>query len=470
MRETLMPKQASNKEKAPRGEARRFTFTDISLRRLKPSERQYLVWDKPNERQVGQLGLSVLVSPGGTKTFRATYYVDGKTVSKKLGRVGEMPLGTARQRAAALRGQADAGIDPKEEERRTRAAREAEAARERTYEEAVEQFIELYAKPRQRTWKQTKRVLLGGSDHRGSGGEDRRENPWLARPINSITKTDAYSLLEGFIASGHGYKARLTLAWLRTLWRWAYKRDLVQGPIMDAVEIHFESEEPRTPITKGGKEKRRKTPYSDDEIRAIWRAAERLSPVRQAYVKLLLLLGPRKGSRDDGRVTGGLSTMRIEHLELDGDGPVWTVPSDITKQFRKSKPKKAKPYLIPLPPLARRIIKSILPKEGAASGWVFPGARGAPLSPTGKLTKQLVAVGAPADFNYHCVRHTMETWFQVEGYDPYDLKLVLNHTTTSGATTNYAHGYALERKRKLMETWADYVEGLVMPQGVKALR
>ncbi len=66
--------------------ANRKKFTDLSLRRSKPKkDRQYMVWDRGTQ---GQRGLSLLISPGGTKSFRSTYYFPGssKPHSRKLGR------------------------------------------------------------------------------------------------------------------------------------------------------------------------------------------------------------------------------------------------------------------------------------------------------------------------------------------------------------------------------------------------
>src|SRR5690242_17038962 len=61
------------------------TFTDITLRRVKPPKRgQELYWDE------GQRGLSLLVSAGGTKTFRSTYKLHGEWVTRSIGRFGEM--------------------------------------------------------------------------------------------------------------------------------------------------------------------------------------------------------------------------------------------------------------------------------------------------------------------------------------------------------------------------------------------
>ena len=77
--------------------------------------------------------------------------------------------------------------------------------------------------------------------------------------------------------------------------------------------------------------------------------------------------------------------------------------------------------------------------------------------------------GAPADFSFHAVRHTLATWLENHGHDKFDRALVLNHAE-AGVTAGYSHGYALDRKRELLAKWADHVERLVMPEGVKALR
>jgi hypothetical protein len=130
------------------------TFTELSLRRLKPPRAgQRVYWDSGIK---GQLGLSVLASAGGTKTYRATYYLPNghlnrKPVTVSLGRVGEIELTRARQLTAEYRGKADQGIDP--------CKLPEQQSNTQTYAEVVDLFIEQYAKPKQRTWPQTARIL-----------------------------------------------------------------------------------------------------------------------------------------------------------------------------------------------------------------------------------------------------------------------------------------------------------------------
>ena len=109
------PEEQSTKKKS-HAKPKRFTFTELSLARLKaPKRGQRLIWDGGAK---GQLGLSVLLSAGGTKTYRATFYLNRQPVSAKLGRVGEMDLGAARELTREYRKLAAAGIDPRQPKKR----------------------------------------------------------------------------------------------------------------------------------------------------------------------------------------------------------------------------------------------------------------------------------------------------------------------------------------------------------------
>jgi integrase len=439
------------KTRKPRSQHQRKEFTPLWLPRLKPPRKgQELYWD------TGQTGLALLASSGGTKTFRSQYCLNGKWQARSLKRLGELvsdddlvkeygpdkvekmsakQLGLAKtgleiQKARAIvandRICAEQGIDPKERQDQLPTARTA-------YEAVVDQFVELYAKPRQRTWEQTQNVLK------------RNCKPWLKKQFSAITKRDAYNLLEAFIAEGHGPKAGLTLAWLKTLWRWAYKRDLVASPVMDAVEIHFE---------KG----KRDRVFTDDEVKAIWRAADQLGPIEGGYIKLLVLLAPRKTA---------LAGMRRSELDDANNPTVWTTPHERTKSKKTARKKRV--YLTPLPPLAQRILKGLLQSEGE-DYLVFPGAhKGMPICPGSPLKRKLVANGAPSDFAFHTMRHTVATWLQNAGHYEYEVGLVLNHSG-SGITAGYSHGYPLKPKLFLLAKWASHVAQLVQPEGVRILR
>ncbi len=407
------------------------TFTELSLRKLQtPTVGQKLYWDAPGKKGIGQLGLSVLVSAGkGTKTFRSTFYLHGKRIDRKLGRVGELDLSTARELTREDRKQAAQGVDPRQ-------PTQQEQRDKRSFGYVVEQFIEHYAKPRQRTWDQTAYILKSNC------------RPLLNKTMESISKQEVRELLRGFIADGHPYKARVTQSWLKKLWRWAAQEDFVSNPMMEAVSIEYEK-------------RSRERVYSDAEIAACWHAASQLDPIESAYVKLLILLAPRKTA---------LACMRRSQLD-DADNPtLWTTPFELTKS-KKSSPKKRE-YKTPLPPLAQRILKGLARSD---SDLVFPGLTvcetggGRPRFIGTRLAQRLVAHGAPPDFAFHTWRHTLATFLENTGHDEWERGLVLNHSSNS-VTAGYSHGHPLELKRELLGRWADHVQRLVQPEGAALLR
>ncbi|MBV9311727.1 MAG: hypothetical protein JOZ73_12910 [Solirubrobacterales bacterium] len=262
-----------------------------------------------------------------------------------------MSLSEARAQTRTDREDARRGVDP----RRPR-PREL-----RLFGEVVGEFIEHYAKARQRTWKQTERVLrVNCAD-------------WLDRPMATITRQDAQALLRGFIADGHPYKASMTMCWIKTLWRWASDEEIIPDDPMHRVKIEVELR-PRERV------------YTDAEIAATWRAAEGLDPDKSAFVKLVILLAPRKTA---------LAAMQWNHLDDPSNPTLWTTPHELTKSKKKANRRRV--YLTPLPPLAQRIIRG-LPRSGERVFPSLPVAAGDRFSFHGaRLLARLVERGAPPD-------------------------------------------------------------------------
>ncbi len=410
--------QRDDKADADTGRAppRKMPFTDVAVKRLKvPSSGQSVVWDEK------QPGLSILLSsggptkPNGTRTYRCTFGVAGRWYTTKLGRVGELDLAEARKRTAKWRAMAADGVDPRE----SKVDRKTEKV---TYAEVVDRFITEWAQPRQRTWRDTKRILLSFTD-------------WHDRAFSDITKAEARTILRGYVNAGQKYKAAAAVAWVRKLWRWGAEEDLVPAPIMDLLGIHIERVS-------------RDRWFNDGELKALWHAADRCAdPVKGAYFKLLLLLAPRKVA---------LANMTWEDIK---DG-VWVTPFEFTKSRKSSVRKRT--YHTPLPPLALRILAGL----SKSNERVFPTI---PTEPAERFSKELIVNGAPGDFTYHAVRHSVATWLQNNGASEYEIGLILNHAGT-GVTAGYSHGIPMKLKLELLTRWSDHVESLVTPTGAALLR
>lgn len=394
---------------------------------LKCQAAPYIKWDS----KVPGFGVKVYAKKKQnkcTKSFMLRYSnAVGKRRAMTLGIYGPMTPTQARERAEQLVVAIREGADPLADKKAKRLAGPSD---DPTYQKVVDQFIERYAKPRQRSWAETKRIL----EVNCAG--------WLDRSIASITQTDVQDLLDEFLAVGYPTKARVTFAWLKTFFGWAYRRGILEHSVMDRVEIHIES-------------KARVRTYSDDEIEAVWKAANELDGVGGGFVKLVLLLGMRKSE---------LAGMRRTEFDDPANPTVWTVPHERVKIRKSATVKRA--YIVPLPPLAQRIIKSLPRLDNEL---LFPGGqKGKALVPGMALRRKIWKLSGVDDWGYHACRHTIATWLENEGHSEYERGLVLNHSAY-GVTAGYSHGHPTELKLELLEKWADHVASVVQPKGVALL-
>ena len=102
------------------------------------------------------------------------------------------------------------------------------------------------------------------------------------RAVATISYREVSALLAGIRDGSNGEKARAStavrvFAHLRDFFGWAVREQII------AVSPMANMPSPATI-------KPRQRFYTDDELRAIWSAAEQLTPVESSYVKLMLLL------------------------------------------------------------------------------------------------------------------------------------------------------------------------------------
>jgi integrase len=185
-----------------------------------------------------------------------------------------------------------------------------------------------------------------------------------------------------------------------------------------------------------------------------------------AYVKLLILLAPRKSA---------LALMKIGDLKFDAsDNPVeWVAPFELTKSRKIAK---AKEYRTPLPALAQRILKGILPRGDRKSEQrVFASPSrtyksGRETFTGGTVRYKLKEHGAPSDFSYHAWRHTVATWLQNVAFRmgaQARAKPCRRGRCHVALFARPSDGFEAEAANRM----ADHVEGLVQPaKGVTRLR
>jgi integrase len=391
-------------------------LTDKTIAALKTEGKQYDVFDTTRD------SFGVRVSAHGVKSFVYLYRLEGKLRRATLGRYPETSLADARDMAGAIRKDVSKGEDPREKKRKEG---EAEAKkRGDTFVDAVEDFVEKYAKAKKhnRTWATQRRLLL-------------RQSTWRARPVASITSRDVHEVLDDLMEQGKGYQANRCHEVLRTFFKWLYARDRVPDDIMAKVETPFDDEKARTRV------------WTDDELRRIWQSAEQLSPVECGYLRLLLLVGQRRNE---------VAGIRWDELKLDGDptdnrfkGPLWLLPGDRAKSKRD--------HVVPLSTTAVEVLRA-LPRV-KDSPFVFPGRdpAKAPIARWTDLRERLQKVSGVSDFTFHDARRTLRTGLDELGIQPHVKDECLNHARQGVGDRHYSMYAYLPEQASAFQAWANKI-------------
>ena len=141
-------------------------------------------------------------------------------------------------------------------------------------------------------------------------------------------------------------------------------------------------------------------------------------------------------------------TLGARWPEIDMAGALWTVPAPRMKAGRE--------HRVPLSDAVLAILRAVTPlRDDARGDRVFPGVRaGASLSSSAMLAA-LSRMGR-AGLTVHGFRSTFRDWAAETG-QPWDVaEQALAHTIGNAVQAAYQRGDLLERRRKLMDTWAAF--------------
>ncbi len=139
-------------------------------------------------------------------------------------------------------------------------------------------------------------------------------------------------------------------------------------------------------------------------------------------------------------------TLGMRWDEIDRENQIWTVPAARTKGGRTHRV-----------PLTSRMLKILDEMEAIRSNsFVFPGQkRDCPLSSLA-LVMQLRRMKAE-NATVHGFRSSFRDWAAEETSFPWEIaEAALAHVVGDATERAYRRGDALEKRRKLMQAWADY--------------
>lgn len=356
-------------------------------------------------------GLHIRVSATGAKVWYLATRIEGRMRRIKLGAYPVISLSDAREHAQGVLRDIALGKYAKS------APGSPEAPTPRLGD-VIPQFIDLYAKPRNRDWQGTKRILT-------------KFSTLDTTPIDQIKRADVVRVLDGMVANGTPTRANRALAAIKKLMSWCVDRGMIEvSPIAG--------------LKAPAKEVARERVLSDGELAACWNTAVADGFPFAAFVQILILTGQRRGE---------VAGMRWSELDLAKG--TWTIPA--------KRAKNANAHIVPLAPIAVDILKSV--PRFLGSDLVFTTTGKTAISGFGRLKRRLEdAVGLNAeDWRLHDIRRTVATNMAMMRIQPHIIEAVLNHKTgiVSGVAAVYNRHAYLEEKREALERWADHVERLL---------
>jgi integrase len=370
-------------------------------------------------------GLYLIQQPSGAKGWAVRYRHHGQSRKLTLGSYPALGLKDARELGAkALRAVAE-GRDPGRQKILARAAKADSVDR------IIEEFLERHVRRsnRPRTAQETERLLRQHVLPR-----------WRGRMVHEITRRDVLDVLDRVVDGGAPIAANRVFAAVRKFFNWCTARDIL------AVS-------PCAGVKPPTAERARDRVLSNDELRLVWQAADKLGGTFGPLVKLLTLTGQR---RDE------VAHMRWD--ELDFDGRLWTLPPTRVKNNQ--------PHEVPLSDAAFTVLERVPRVVG--SRFVFTTGGAAPASGYSKGKRRIDAL-LPADmppWRLHDLRRTCASGLARLGINLPIIEKVLNHSSHSfaGIVRVYQKHSFADEKRHALEAWGNFVTALIEGRPREMLR
>lgn len=298
----------------------------------------------------------------------------------------------------------------------------------------VNEFIEHYAKPRQRDWRESERLL-----------NKEMVSRWGDRSFSSLSSSEVRASIRE-IAKRAPVGANRTLACFKKLCNWAIEQELI--PSTPIVNI-------RAPTSEKGRSRERV--LDDVEIRKLWLASEKVGYPFDLIVQMLILTGQRRGE---------VSGMSWDEINIDKK--VWTIP------VRRSKNGKA--HAVPLTKPCVDIIKS-LPRhsrEAGSTDFLFSPKSVPPAGFTkfkNRLDKIIAGDGQALEpYVLHDIRRSVATGMARLGIALPVVERCLNHTSGSfsGIVGVYQRHSFTEEMREALDRWANHIARLIDDENLKS--
>jgi integrase len=364
-------------------------------------------------------GLYLQIFPTGKASWAFRYRFGGRTRKLTIGASPEIGLKDARDLARAAHLQIASGEDPGAAKQAARTDAKALPGRDMV-EKVAAQFLARHVKN------------LAAATRIEVGRIVAKEilPTFRGRRLSEIKRPDVIEWLDGIVDRPAPIAANRALGWLKGLCNFAVERGIIDvSPIAG--------------IKPPAAETARDRVLSDDELKAVWEAADALEPVYAGFIKLLILTGQRLRE-----------VSEMEWKEIDLDAKLWTLPA--------ARAKNSIEHSIPLSDQTVEILKA-LPRI-AGSDFVFTINGRNPIRGTHSVKRRIDTLAPPMPpWVLHDIRRTVASGMARLGINLPVIEKLLNHVSGSfaGIVGGYQRHSFADEKRTAMQTWARHVEAIV---------
>lgn len=373
-------------------------------------------------------GLQLLVKESGARSWVFRFMLKGKSRDVGLGPAagaGAISLAKARDLADALRVKVKSGIDPLEERDRQTAEALAAAQAAKVAGITFKAMAETHIAANKDSWRNAK-----------------HKQQW-----ENTLATYAYPVIGDLpvseVATPHILKV------LEPIWR---AKAETASRVRGRIETVLDSAKARG--------------YREGENPARWRG--HLAQILPARTKLsrghhkALAYSAVPAFIAEIRAREALAALALEFViltagrsgevigakwgEVDLAKAVWTVPAERMKA--------GKEHRVPLSPRAVEILEQAKQFEG---DYVFAATRKKPLS---SMAMAMLLRRMKQDVTVHGFRSAFRDWAaECTGYSHEVAEMALAHAISNAVERAYRRGDLFEKRRKLMEAWADFCAG-----------
>lgn len=392
-------------------------LTEKTISQAKPKEKLYRLSDNTGN------GLSLEVSPEGGKRWRLRYRFQGKAKMISLGTYPLVPLKEARSRAADAKKELEAGIDP--------GAKKKLVQDVKTFQVVAKEWFDRFSatsSPRYcaEVWSRLEREVFPFIGH---------------MPIDAIDAPTVLSVLRrtegrGVIITTYKIKSHIS-----QIFKYAIACGLAfADPSRDlSAALQSRSSKPMPAII---------------EPKEVGKLMVAISGYTGPVVRNALLLGALTFVRP-----GELRTA--EWTEFDMEAAEWRIPA--------AKMKMKRPHIVPLSTQALAVLKNLQPLTGH-SAYLFPSTR----TITRPMSDMTVNVAlrtlgyAQGEMTGHGFRAMASSLLAEQGWSIDAIERQLAHVEGNKIRAAYHRSEHLEERRKMMQAWADYLDGLQTQTGLLA--